>query len=270
MVACRSAVEEVKAKVVLAGDAGVGKTSLVRRYLWNEFLSDYVATLGVVVAKRVVEFDLDARRVRVTMILWDTMGERVLADVLREAYLRDAKGVLVVCDASDPGSVSAVGTWLEAARRVAGTAAAGVVVNKCDLGFGDEARDAALRAGLENAAPCHLTSAKTGENVLGAFGCLALRIGARALLGDGPLDPVSMGMVIDASVGPRSLQDFARSTRLPANFALARADNLVRRGYLRLTSMDLVPGGGPAPTFTATGKTFPALRHGGPAADGGS
>jgi len=77
--------------------------------------------------------------------------------------------------------------------------------------------------------------------------------------GDGPLDGASLGMVIDASVRPRSLQELALATQLPEGASLARGEALVDRGYLRITSMDLAPDGRPSPTFTATGKSFPQL-----------
>ena len=195
-----------------------------------------------------------------TMVLWDTMSDPVLAETLREAYLRDARGVLVVCDASVQGTVSSVRPWITAARRVAGTAALAVVLNKSDLGLATNAKEGALRAGLEARAPTYLASAKTGENVRDAFEDMALRIATRSLAPpDGPLDGASLGMVIDASVRPRSLQELALATQLPEGASLARGEALVDRGYLRITSMDLAPDGRPSPTFTATGKSFPQL-----------
>lgn len=255
--------EELRAKVVLVGDARVGKTSLVRRYVYGTFAEEYVATLGVVLSKRAVDVVLDEHAVRVAMVLWDTMGERILADSLGEAYLRDAKGVLIVCDGSDAATVHPVRAWITAARRTAASAALAVLLNKSDLGGDPRADIEALGAATEFGAPCYRTSARTGENVRAALEALACRIAARAILPeDGPLDPVSMGLVIDASVRPRALPELVASARRPEDTVLARAEALVRRGYLRMTSMGLGPEGRPCPTFTATGKAFPRMGAG--------
>ncbi len=173
---------EIRAKVVLLGDAGVGKTSLVRRYASDEFGEDYVMTLGVVVTKRSVDLAADGLPARVTMLLWDTVGDHALASTLREAYLRDATGVLAVCDGSDPESIACLRPWLEAARRVAEPAALSVLVNKADLAQDPRAQVDALRAALELSAPCYRTSARTGENVRPALEALAHRIAGGALI----------------------------------------------------------------------------------------
>ncbi len=68
-----------------------------------------------------------------------------------------------------------------------------------------------------------------------------------------------MGMVIDASVKPRTLAELALSARRPEEAMLARSEVLVRRGYLRVTEMGLAPDGTASPTYAATGKTFPRL-----------
>lgn len=79
-------------KVVLLGAPGVGKTSLVRRYVMNAFDDRYRATLDAVVSKRPVHVRVDRRPVRVTMTLWDTMGAPRAIDAPREVYLLGAQG----------------------------------------------------------------------------------------------------------------------------------------------------------------------------------
>lgn len=99
-----------------------------------------------------------------------------------------------------------------------------ILENKSDLDVPREAREALLRAGLLRGVPCYSTSAKTGRNVAEAFRELAVRIAARSLAPKaGMLDPVSLGIVIDASVRPRPLSDLLRSTGLPRSVALAPA-----------------------------------------------
>ncbi len=81
--------ELVKMKVCMVGEAAVGKTSLVRRFVLDLFNEAYAATLGARVTKRELHFkglEID-KHVRVDMTLWDIMGERFVRDELRESYL---------------------------------------------------------------------------------------------------------------------------------------------------------------------------------------
>ena len=253
----------LKAKVVLLGGMGVGKTSLIRRYVLDEFDDSYVATLGAKVSKRSQPVELpDAGRVLVDLTIWDTMGEEVLRPTLADIVLHGVKGVLAVCDVTDEASVAPMSEWIDLASRLrADDVPVQILVNKRDLGT-DEAGvvRTALGLGRPHVAPCYLTSARTGDNVAAAFEDLALRIASRALAeGETRFDTAFLGMVIDASVKLRALADLAESAGLPLPATRARAESLVRRGYLRIASIDLGPDGRPALSFSATGKPFPPL-----------
>ncbi|MDH7447499.1 Rab family GTPase [Aquimarina sp. 2201CG14-23] len=81
-------------KVVLLGHFGVGKTSLFRRFIDNEFSEDYKVTLGVQIKKKVVEMP-DGREL--SMIIWDTEGHADIEDT-RKSYLLGSNAFIYVFD----------------------------------------------------------------------------------------------------------------------------------------------------------------------------
>src|SRR3970040_2546326 len=91
--------KRVKAKGCLVGEHGVGKTSLIRRYVLDEFDDRYIVTLGAKVSKREMTITLQDRgEVLMDMTVWDIMGSRGFRELLREASFHGAQGILAVCD----------------------------------------------------------------------------------------------------------------------------------------------------------------------------
>src|SRR3972149_3196095 len=78
------------------GEAAAGKTSLVRRYVLDEFDDRYITTLGAKVSKREQLYDVPepSTSVRMDMTVWDIMGEKGFRDLLEEAFFHGAKGAL--------------------------------------------------------------------------------------------------------------------------------------------------------------------------------
>jgi small GTP-binding protein len=249
--------EEFKAKVVLVGAPGVGKTSLVRRYVLNEFSDRYRMTLGAIVYKRIEEVAVDDRIVRVTMTLWDTMGEPQLLDPLREVYLQGAQGVLAVCDVTDGETVPTMNLWVKAADQIAGDVPVQILMNKWDLGPKVDVKFAGLTAGLEHAAPCWLTSAKSGDNVTAAFQDLARRIVERNLVPlEGNLDEQDQAILVDLSTGPKSAEQVAKTVALSHIATEARLERMRRREFLRISTLGLNDDGRPRASYARTGRSL--------------
>src|SRR5437867_8594495 len=59
--------EPMKSKVVLLGDGGVGKTSLVRRFVVDQYSDDYITTVGTKVSKRSLSLGSDLSEVEMVM-----------------------------------------------------------------------------------------------------------------------------------------------------------------------------------------------------------
>src|SRR5256885_14767503 len=85
--------KHVKAKVCLVGDVAVGKTSLIRRFVQDEFDDRYIATVGTKVTKKTVDVSWKGAPAMLDMMVWDIMGEKGFRELLREAYFHGTPGV---------------------------------------------------------------------------------------------------------------------------------------------------------------------------------
>jgi len=178
-------VRNLKCKVCLVGEAAVGKTSLIRRYVLDDFDDKYITTLGAKVSKKDMSFDYPDKdtRVDMDMTIWDIMGEKGFRDLLQDAYFQGAKGVLAVCDITRISTVKELDDWVKSVYNVSGEIPIIYAVNKVDLR--DEALllfdEADLMQWTRAFGASYLyTSAKTGENVERAFRTLGEQIIARS------------------------------------------------------------------------------------------
>ncbi len=176
-----SELEKVKAKICLVGEAAVGKTSLIRRYVLDDFDDKYITTLGAKVSKKKMEFDVpnNGMRVGMDMTIWDIMGEKGFRDLVKEAFFVGTRGVLAVCDITRYDTLKELDDWVQSVFKVVGNIPVIFAVNKVDLKdevllmYGDSELDQASRA---FDATYLYTSAKTGENVEEAFRLMGEKI----------------------------------------------------------------------------------------------
>jgi small GTP-binding protein len=158
-------------KICMLGAFGVGKTSLVKRYVQSIFSETYLTTVGVKIDKKTVAVGTEP----VTLLLWDIAGEDDVSPI-RMSYLRGAAGYLLVADGTRAETLDIASSIQSRVRSEIGAVPFLVLVNKADLEESWElARDAL--EGLENAGWSVLrTSAKTGQGVEEAFEELAKRM----------------------------------------------------------------------------------------------
>ena len=174
---------KMKAKVALIGDAAVGKTSLIRRFVLDEFDDKYLHTVGTKVTKLnlTIPHGVDTE-VDMDVAIFDIMGQKGFKDLVKETFFLDAQGVLAVCDLTNRASLDALADWIATALEIAGEVPVYILVNKVDLQeraqFGE---DAIAKAAKPWEAPFVYTSAKTGESVDDAFNALAVEIVGNAM-----------------------------------------------------------------------------------------
>ena len=169
----------LKAKLCLVGEPEVGKTSLVRRFVHNQFDGAYVSTLGVKVSTRKVVVPVPSRdeRFAVDMTIWDIMGVRKFRELLKDAYFYGARGILAVCDITRKDTCNELNAWLSDVFRVTGPLPVRILANKADLAEKRVVTDEDIRPLSEKyRAPFFLTSAKTGQNVEAGFESLGTAI----------------------------------------------------------------------------------------------
>lgn len=157
-------------KICLLGDGAVGKTSLVRRYVFDLFDDRYIVSFGTKVVKKVLQIG----DCELSMMIWDILGQREHKK-LHAAYYRGASGALLVCDQTRPETLTSLPDWTANFRDVSPEAALYLLVNKTDLEPSVSERqvsETASELGIEFIC----TSAKTGENVEDAFSQMANEI----------------------------------------------------------------------------------------------
>ena len=169
----------LKSKICLVGERGVGKTSLIRRYVLDQFDDKYVRTLGAKVEKKTMRIDLAERhaQIDVSMAIWDIIGHVGFRQLLGDSFFNGAQGILAVADLTRRETLPVLTGWVEAAESVAGKVPVVLVANKADL-TAEAQVGAADLAEMANAFGCTyvLTSAKNGHNVEDTFVRLATHI----------------------------------------------------------------------------------------------
>jgi small GTP-binding protein len=153
-----------KRKICMLGATGVGKTSLVARFVHSIFSDVYRTTVGVTIDKtRITRGDVD-----VEVVIWDLSGEDEFQSV-QLAYLRGASGYLLVVDGTRQETVLTALSLQEAAERVVGRIPLVMVINKADAVEAWDLTDDVSRRLARTGWPIERTSAKTGDGVPRAF-----------------------------------------------------------------------------------------------------
>ena len=153
-------------KILLLGDSGVGKSSLLLRYTKNEFNIDMRSTIGVEFGLKFLKVDNFQLKVQI----WDTAGmERYRS--ITSAYYKGAKGVIIVYDICRQKSFESVDKWIEDFKSKADEDAVILLIgNKNDL---DEKREVSKEEAeimaKKNKYAFMETSAKDNNNVNRAF-----------------------------------------------------------------------------------------------------
>lgn len=164
----------IQKKVCLLGAYGVGKTSLVARFVHSIFSEKYMTTVGVKIDKKTVALDSGT----VDMVIWDIYGEDDFQKV-RMSYLRGASGYLLVLDGTRLKSLDTALALQKTAEATVGPLPFVVVINKADLAedwvFDDKVMETLTTRGWKVVK----TSAKTGADVNETFAELAQAMVAR-------------------------------------------------------------------------------------------
>ncbi len=151
---------QYKFKITLFGPGGVGKTSLLLRYIKDHFSDDLKKTIGSNFLIKDVE--LDGKSIR--LLLWDIGGQPQFHK-LRTIYFKGSNAALGVFDLSSSQTLLKIPGWISSIKKtVKKTIPMVLIGNKADLEREVdrlEAEDLAKRLNCEYME----TSAKTGENV---------------------------------------------------------------------------------------------------------
>lgn len=119
---------EIAIKVVIVGNGGVGKSSMIQRYCKGIYTKDYKKTIGVDFLERQIEIDGEDVRI----MLWDTAGQEEF-DAITKAYYRGAQACVLTFSTTDRMSFEAIKDWKMKVENECGEIPTVVVQNKIDL-----------------------------------------------------------------------------------------------------------------------------------------
>ncbi len=166
-----------KFKICLIGESAVGKTNIIRRFVFNHFDDKYIATIGTLLTKKVLQIrsPQSGTLVNVILLVWDIMGQLDFRRLVRQEYFLGANGLIATCDVTKIDTLYALPEWMKTAQEITGEVPVVFLGNKYDLADEQEVfrEDIKNLATKYSNAPVFLTSAKTGENVELAFRILS-------------------------------------------------------------------------------------------------
>jgi len=161
-------------KLILGGDGGVGKTSMVHRFVEDAFQTDYKSTIGTSIMKK--ECDFEGLSSKVRFVIWDLAGQSQFKRV-RQTYVENAEAGIVVFDVTRKETYDNLKNWNKEIKEASPTISLMLVGNKIDL---VDDREVTTEEGQALAQELGLTyietSAKNGTNIGDAFKMLALQM----------------------------------------------------------------------------------------------
>ncbi|GAU93474.1 hypothetical protein RvY_05409 [Ramazzottius varieornatus] len=158
-------------KVVLIGDAGIGKTCIVQRFKSGNYVERQGSTIGVDFTMKTLVID----RKRIKLQIWDTAGQERFRTIT-QSYYRSANGVVVAYDITKRDTFLNVNHWCEDVLRYAGPGISQVLVGcKCDMEDSREVprSEAEALADAHNMLAFLECSAKDNTNVDSVFETIA-------------------------------------------------------------------------------------------------
>ena len=162
-----------KLKLMILGDSEVGKSSVLRKYCKNEFMSKYISTIGI-------DFQLkyiNVNNKKIRLQVWDTAGQERYK-VVAKNYFNTSDGFIVMYDITNRESFVNINNWMEQITTLGGNDVKYIIFgNKNDL---SEKREVEIDEGKELAKKykCKFfeTSAKEGNNVEAGFKSITMDI----------------------------------------------------------------------------------------------
>lgn len=162
--------KELKKKVCLLGLYSVGKTSMVRQFVYNKFEEKYLSTIGVHISKKKLTLETRSSTNEIEFFIWDIANIDKFDSVV-SSYLRGAHGAIIVTDVTRPNTIEHTKDFSEKFLDINPDSKIVFVGNKLDLidekGFDKESYISSICPDKSN--NVLFTSAKTGENISEVF-----------------------------------------------------------------------------------------------------
>ncbi len=167
-------------KVLLLGAPAVGKTSILYRFVKNQFSHDYITTIGINYLTKEIHME---KKDFAKLVIWDIAGQKKF-EFLHKQYYEGTQGALVIFDLTQIKTYEALETWVSEMFSILKEKIPFIIIgNKVDLieDVGRSIDNDVVKEYAEIKDSIYIeTSAKTGENVEDAFKELTHRMITRA------------------------------------------------------------------------------------------
>ncbi len=172
-----------KFKIIVVGSQGVGKTSLIRRFVENKFKEEYTTTIGTDITLKNVEVSFGLITYQNRLMLWDLAGQPRY-ETVAESFIKGAHAAMVVASQDNKDSfygvegdkfTKRIGVrgWIELVNQHAHVPTI-LLINKADLAENKISDDEITKVCEDtNILGAYRTSAKNGLNVTKVFNTLA-------------------------------------------------------------------------------------------------
>ncbi|MBO1346592.1 MAG: GTP-binding protein [Hormoscilla sp. GUM202] len=166
--------ETITQKICLVGDYGVGKTSIISRFVERQFSDEYLSNVGVKISRKTLELT----QAKVHMLIWDLEGSTKFQAIV-PTYLQGAMGAIIVADISRQETLEGLREHIERFLSINPQGLIIISLNKSDLFDPLEVGELVDRIQFkdqEQVLATYATSAKTGQDVDLMFETLADRL----------------------------------------------------------------------------------------------
>jgi small GTP-binding protein len=150
----------IQKKICLIGTSGVGKTSLISRFVHSIFSDKYLTTVGVKIDKKIVTVG----DTQLTLVIWDLAGVDEFGE-LSSSYLRGSSGYLLVADGTRANTLDRALEIRRTVEAAIGAVSFVLVMNKGDLQSQWQVTNERIAGLASQGIRVMQTSAKTGNGV---------------------------------------------------------------------------------------------------------
>ena len=156
--------KELLFKILILGDSNVGKTSITKQYVYNNYEESQMATLGIDMFDR----DVNINNFKITLRIIDTAGQERFQALPQKMY-NQANGIIFVFDLTNRKTYENINKWIKGAAEFDKNNFV-ICGNKNDLHRGRVVSEKDLKSlSSKHKCPIFETSAKSGYNINEAF-----------------------------------------------------------------------------------------------------
>ena len=157
-------IDEINIKVVILGNGGVGKTSIVNCLFEKEFPDRYIPTIGSNINSK--EYKIKSKNVYLKVAIWDVGGQKSF-NPLNPAFYNNVDAAFLVIDLANPEEtlLEIKNTYLPNLFQYAQDCLSFIVANKLDLIDSNSELEGIISKHFKDDIPLVLTSAKNNQNI---------------------------------------------------------------------------------------------------------